>query len=77
MPAVHIRMAVGAFVAHIGEDQFRMALRAGDGFMHAAQRIAGLVVIEFGTPRIGVQPFTVWQFWQGIERLPWGLRVLS
>jgi len=44
---VHIRVAVSAFVAHVSEDQFRVALGAGNGFMHATQRIAGLVVIKF------------------------------
>lgn len=43
---VNVRVAVGTFVTHIGENQFGMALRAGNRLMHAAQRITGLVVIE-------------------------------
>lgn len=30
-----------------------------------------------GMARIGFQPSTVWQFWQGIFRLPCGLRELA
>lgn len=47
LPSMHVRVAVGTLVAYIGENQFGMALRACDCFMHAAQRIAGLVVIKF------------------------------
>ncbi len=48
LPAVHIGMAVGALVSNIAENWFGMALRTGDILVHAAQRIAGLIVVELG-----------------------------
>jgi len=48
LPAMHIGVAVGAVFAHVGEDRFYVASVALYFFMHAAQRIFGFVVIEFG-----------------------------
>lgn len=47
LPAVNIGMAVRALRAHVGEDQARVTQAALHGFMHAAQRIACLVMVEF------------------------------
>jgi hypothetical protein len=44
--AVNVRMAVGAFIADIGEHHLAMAVRAGHTLVHAAERKLGLVVIE-------------------------------
>jgi len=46
LAAVYVGVAIGAVGTHILEDQAGMALRAGDLLMHAAQRIAGVVVVE-------------------------------
>lgn len=45
--AVNIRMAVRTFLTHIRENQFDVALRARHFFMHAAERVARLVVLKF------------------------------
>jgi len=47
LPAVNIGVAVRALRAHVGEDQARVTQAALHGFMHAAQRIACLVMVEF------------------------------
>lgn len=47
LPVVHIGVAIGAMGAHLLEHQARMALRALHLFMHSAQGITGLVMIEF------------------------------
>ena len=47
LPAVNVRMAVRAFLAHIGENQFHVALDALHFFMHATQGISRRVVAEF------------------------------
>lgn len=44
--AVNISVAVRALGARIGEHHFGVALSAPDRLMHAAERIAGLVVVE-------------------------------
>ena len=44
---VHVGMTVLAIFPHIRENRLHMALRALHVFMHTAQRITGLVVIEF------------------------------
>jgi len=44
---VDIRVAVGALVADIAEHHLGMAGRARHSFMQAAQRVTGLIVIEF------------------------------
>ncbi len=48
LPAVHISVAVGAFVSNIGEDWLGVTLGTGDVLVHATQRIASPVVIELG-----------------------------
>lgn len=47
LSAVNIGMAVRALRAHVGENQARVTQAALHGFMHAAQRIARLVMVEF------------------------------
>jgi len=46
LPAVNIRVAVGAILSHVGEDWLYVALNARHFFVHAAQRIVRLVVIK-------------------------------
>ena len=46
-PLVHVGMTVLAILADIRENRLHVALRALHFFMHTAQRIPGLVVIEF------------------------------
>ena len=46
LPAVNIRVAVGAILSHVGEDRFYVALNARYFFVHAAQWIVRLVVIK-------------------------------
>jgi hypothetical protein len=53
---VNIRVTIGAIFADIGEHRFHMALRAENFFVHAAQRIAGLIVIELGDRADGTPP---------------------
>lgn len=55
LPLVNIGVAILAILAHIGEYRFDMALRTIHFFVHAAEGILGLVVIELwnrtdGTP---------------------------
>ena len=47
LAAVNVGVAVGAVFADIGEDRFQVAAGAGNFFVHAAQRVASRVVIEF------------------------------
>lgn len=56
LPFVNVRVAILAALADTGEHRLHMALRAGDGLVHPAERILRLVVIEFrnsadGCPR--------------------------
>ena len=46
LPAVNIRVAVGAILSHVGEDRLYVALHTRYFFVHAAQRIVRLVVIK-------------------------------
>jgi hypothetical protein len=48
-----IGVAIGAILADVREDRFRVALRAGDSRVSAAQRVLSFVVIEidFGSNR--------------------------
>lgn len=46
LPAVNVCVAIGAILSHIGEDRLYVTLDAGHFFMHAAQRIVRLIVIE-------------------------------
>lgn len=57
---MNVGMAIGTALAHILEYQACMALAACHLPVHSAQRIAGLVVIEFGV---------------GANRFPAGIRV--
>lgn len=50
LPAVNIRMAIGAARSDVSENQADVALRASHFFVHAQQRIFRLVVIEFRDP---------------------------
>ena len=50
LPPMYIGMAIRAVRAYVFEDQAGMAAGASHFLMHAAQRIASLIVIEF---RIG------------------------
>ena len=52
---VNISMAVLAALSYVTKHRFYVALSAGDGLVHAAQRIACPVVVEF---------------WNGSNRLP-------
>lgn len=62
LATVNVSMAVLATLADVGEDHFYVALGTGDGRMHAAKRVAGLIVVEFrnranrfpGTRRVAV-----------------------
>ena len=47
LSAVNVGVAIGAVFADIGEDRFQVAAGAGNFFVHAAQRVASRVVIEF------------------------------
>ncbi len=46
LAAVDVGMAIGALLAHVGEDRPAVTLRAGDRLVHAAKRIARGVVVE-------------------------------
>jgi hypothetical protein len=48
LPLVDIGVTILAILAHVGEHRFGVALRAGHLFMQTAQRILGLIVVEFG-----------------------------
>ena len=54
LPPVNIGMAVRAFRADIGEYKLRMALYALYFFVHPPQRIAGLIMAEFGNTSDGL-----------------------
>lgn len=45
---VNIGVAILASLSHVCEYRLCMALRAGHLFMHAAERILSLIVVEFG-----------------------------
>ena len=47
-PLVNVRVAIRAVLAHIREDRLHMAFRAFHLFVHATERIAGFIVVEFG-----------------------------
>lgn len=48
LPAVYVRVAIGAVAADVLEHQAGVALRTTDLLVHAPQGIPGLIVIEFG-----------------------------
>lgn len=47
LAAVDVGVAVSALAAYVGEHLLRMALGTRDVLVHAAQGVAGLIVIEF------------------------------
>lgn len=47
LPLVNVGMAVLAALSNVAEHRFYVALSAGDGLVHAAQRVARPVVVEF------------------------------
>ena len=55
LPFVNIGMAVLATLSDVAKHGFYVALSAGDGLVHAAQRVARPVVVEFwnGSNRLG------------------------
>ena len=46
-PPVKVGVAIGAIPAHIREDGFHVACSACHFFVHSAQRVVGLIVVEF------------------------------
>jgi len=48
LPPVNIGVAILAALAHVAEHHLFVTLGAGYRLVHAAKRIAGLIVIEFG-----------------------------
>jgi hypothetical protein len=48
LSVMHVRVAVLALLSNIRENRFHVALNALHFFVHSAQRISCLVVIEFG-----------------------------
>lgn len=49
LAAMQVGMAVGALLAHIGENEAGMAGRATQLLVHPAQRIAGVIVVKLGS----------------------------
>ena len=45
---MNVSVAIGALLTHVGEYRLDVALGAGHSLMHAAQRIASLVMVELG-----------------------------
>lgn len=60
LTAMDVGVAIGAVGTHVLEDQVGVAPGAANSLVHAAQRIPGLIVIEFGI---------------GADRRPTGIRV--
>jgi len=56
LPFVNIGVAIGAPRTHIREDRLGVTLAAGHILVHAAQRIFGLIVIEFRDGPDGLPP---------------------
>lgn len=48
LPAMNVSVATGAILANFGEHRLGVASRAGNFFVHAAQRVSRAVVIKFG-----------------------------
>ena len=72
---MNIGVTIGAILSDVGKYRLRMTLRADYFFMPAAQRVLGLVVIEFGSGANRSPTVVVWQFSQGMERGPCGFVV--
>ena len=47
LPLVYVRMAVLASLSNVGEHRLHVTLHAGHRLVHPAQRVFGLIVIEF------------------------------
>ena len=47
-PAMDVRMAVDTILANVRKNRLRVAFHARHFFVQAAQRVLGLVVVEFG-----------------------------
>jgi len=78
LPLVNVRVALFTILAHICEHRLEVALRALNFLVHLAQRIAGLVVIEFRNRTNGAPARSgLWQFSQGMASGPCGLRVVT
>src|ERR1700756_782453 len=64
LAAMDVGMTIRGFAAHIREHHFDVALRAGDALVHAAQRVASLIVVKLRSrpdrlpPRSGLAPLT-------------------
>lgn len=54
LPAMNVCVAVRTVLAHVFEDQARVTFGAGHLLVHAAQRVACLIVIEFGVGTNGL-----------------------
>ena len=48
LPSVNVSMTVCAIVTHVPKHQSDVALSTGNVLVHAPQRIAGFIMIEFG-----------------------------
>jgi len=46
LPFVNVSVAIGASLAHVGEDRLDVALRASNSLMHAAEWVPRLAVIK-------------------------------
>ena len=60
LSAVNVGVTIGAVLPNVGKNWFCMASRAGNFFVHATQRVARGVVVEF---------------WNGTNGDPAGVRV--
>jgi len=64
LSAMDVRVAIGAVLAHVGENRLGVASGAGHFFVHAAKRVARAVMVEFrnganrGPTGVGVAIFT-------------------
>lgn len=56
LPPVNIRVAVLASLSDVGEHRLDVTLDAGDGLVHAAQRVSRLVVVKFRNRADGFPP---------------------
>jgi len=48
LPLVNVRVAVLAALPHVGEYRLDVTLHAGHGLVHTAERVARLIMVEFG-----------------------------
>jgi hypothetical protein len=54
LSAMDVGVTIRAILSNVGENGIQVALRAGNFLMHSSQRIARLVVVEFGVGADGV-----------------------